>query len=65
MPFLITWKVQMPLLVTYNSANIETKSYLNVTMLIQRVPVMDQSAGIAINTFHVTTDNSSSRAGGS
>ena len=58
------WKVQMPLLVTYTSANKMTKGNFNVTMYIQRVPVMSRADGIAVNTFQIESTQGAFGEGG-
>ncbi len=51
-----TWRVQLPLLVTYTSASEEHKSQFTVTMDIMRVPVIDAVKSIQINNFSVFRD---------
>ncbi len=46
-----TWRIQLPLLVTFTSASEKTKSKLMVTMNVQRVPVLSAAKGIAISDF--------------
>lgn len=43
-----TWRVQLPLLVIYTSANEERKAHFAVTMDIIRVPVIDAAKSIQI-----------------
>ncbi len=45
------WRVQLPLLVTYTSANEQRKSHFIITMDIVRVPVIDAVKSIQINNF--------------
>jgi len=45
------WKVQMPILVTYQSASTTYQQPLVVSMLITRVPDIDRPDGIAIAQF--------------
>ncbi len=46
-----SWKVQMPLLVTYESASATTQQLILVTMLITRVSTLNVPKGIAIAQF--------------
>ena len=46
-----TWRVQLPLLVTYTSASEQRKSNFIITMDIMRVPVIDAAKSIQINRF--------------
>ena len=46
-----TWRVSVPLLVSFVSASADTKRQLNVTLLVRRVPVMDVKNGIQIDYF--------------
>jgi len=46
-----SWKVQIPLLVTYQSPNEQTQQPVIVTMIISRVPTVDMPKGIAIVSF--------------
>lgn len=48
-----SWRVQLPLLVTYTSANENRKAGFLVTMDIMRVPVLNAEKGIQINNFSV------------
>lgn len=45
------WKVQMPILVTYESANTKISQPSMVTMLISRVPTLESVKGVAIDAF--------------
>ena len=45
------WKVQMPLLVTYQSPNEQTQQPIVVTMVVSRVPTVNTPRGIAIVSF--------------
>ncbi len=47
-----TYKVELPLLVTYMNENQTTPQHLNVTAIVVRVPVMDHPDGIAIDQFN-------------
>lgn len=49
-----SWKVQMPLLVTYQSANQITQQSVMVTMLITRVSTLRSPRGIGIAQFVVS-----------
>lgn len=49
------WKVQMPLLVTYQSASEQTQQPVIVTMVISRVPTVNMPRGIAIASFVSST----------
>ena len=46
-----SWKVQIPLLVTYQSPNEQTQQPMVVTMIVSRVPTVDMPKGIAIVSF--------------
>jgi len=46
-----TWRVQVPLLVTYSSASENKKQSLIVTLTIMRVSTLDTAQGIRINNF--------------
>lgn len=46
-----TWRIQLPLLVTFTSANHSTRNHLMITMSVSRVPVLNTSAGIQITDF--------------
>lgn len=48
------WKVQIPLLVTYESASTNIKQPITVTMIITRVPVLNIPKGIAIAQFYAS-----------
>ncbi|CAL7959962.1 intracellular multiplication protein IcmL [Gammaproteobacteria bacterium] len=50
-----SWKVQIPLLVTYQSPNEQTQQAMIVTMIISRVPTVDMPKGIAIVSFVSST----------
>lgn len=54
------WKVQMPLLVTYQSPNEQTQQPVTVAMIISRVPTVDMPKGIAVVSFIASTASSSS-----
>lgn len=49
-----SWRVQMPILVTYQSASEFTQQNLVVTMLITRVSTLNSPRGIGISQFVVT-----------
>jgi len=46
-----TWRVQLPILVTFTSASATSKSHWMVTMNIQRISTLDAYKGIQINDF--------------
>lgn len=46
-----SWKVQIPLLVSYQSPNEQTQKPIIVMMIISRVPTVDMPKGIAIVSF--------------
>lgn len=46
-----TWRVQMPMLVTYTSASESTQRKIMVTMNVQRVPTLDVPNGVQIVDF--------------
>lgn len=46
-----SWKVQMPLLVTYESASTTIQQPILITMLVTRVPAVNVPKGIAIAQF--------------
>lgn len=45
------WKIQMPLLVTYQSASTQVQQSLLITMLVTRVPTLNDPEGIGIDQF--------------
>jgi intracellular multiplication protein IcmL len=45
------WRIQMPLLVTYQSASEITQQSLNITMTVLRVSTLDSERGIGIDSF--------------
>ncbi len=49
-----SWKVQIPLLVSYQSPNEQTQNPVIVMMIISRVPNLDMPKGIAIVSFVVS-----------
>lgn len=49
------WKVQQPLLVTYQSPNEQTQQPVIVTMAISRVPTVDMPKGIAVVSYVSST----------
>lgn len=52
------WKVQLPLLVTYQSPNEQTQQAMIVTIIVSRVPTVDMPKGIAIVSFVSSTAGS-------
>src|SRR3990167_5327439 len=46
-----SWRIQMPLLVTYQSASEFSQQHLNVTMLVTRVDTLNSPRGIGIAQF--------------
>ncbi len=56
-----TWRVKMPLLVTYQSASAKTQQALLVTMLIQQVPIDMNPRGIGIEQMQVAPITSAAR----
>lgn len=48
------WKVQVPLLVSYQSPNEQTQKPVVVMMIVSRVPTVDMPKGIAIVSFVVS-----------
>ncbi|WP_285896377.1 DotI/IcmL/TraM family protein [Coxiella-like endosymbiont of Rhipicephalus sanguineus] len=51
-----TWRMQLPLLIIYTSANEERKAHFAVTMDIVRVSVIDAVKNIQINKFSVVIE---------
>lgn len=51
-----TWRIQLPLLVTYTSANQQRKVKYLLTMDVQRVPVISAPKGIQIKSVYITND---------
>jgi intracellular multiplication protein IcmL len=49
------WKIQIPLLVTYQSPNEQTQQPMVVMMIISRVPTVDIPKGVAIISFVSST----------
>ncbi|MBN2690009.1 MAG: type IVB secretion system apparatus protein IcmL/DotI [Gammaproteobacteria bacterium] len=45
------WKIQLPLLVTYQSASEQTQEPLVITMIVSRVQVFNHPQGIAVVSF--------------
>ncbi len=45
------WKIQMPMLVTYQSASTQIQQSLFITMLVTRVPTLNAPKGIGIAQF--------------
>lgn len=56
-----SWKVQIPLLVSYQSPNEQTQKPVVVTMIISRVPTVDKPKGIAIVSFVAAEGASNNR----
>lgn len=52
-----TWRVQLPLLVTFTSASQQTQLKYIVTMDVTRVPVISAPKGIQIKNFIVVREN--------
>lgn len=50
-----SWKIQIPLLVTYQSPTEQTQQPMVVTMIINRVPTVDMPKGVAIQSFVSST----------
>ncbi len=50
-----SWRVQMPVVVTYQSTNIYSQSNYQVTMLIERVSTLNSVSGIGIVSIVSTT----------
>lgn len=48
------WRVQMPMLVTYQSASDFSQQSVTVTLLITRIPTINSARGIGIAQFIVT-----------
>jgi intracellular multiplication protein IcmL len=46
-----TWRIQMPLLVTYESANEHTDQRLMISLTIKRVSTLDNIFGVGITSF--------------
>lgn len=46
-----SWKVQIPLLVSYQSPNEQTQRPVMVMMIISRVPTVDMPKGVAVVSF--------------
>lgn len=45
------WKLQLPILVTYQSSSSQFQQALTITMIVTRVPVLNDPKGIAISQF--------------
>lgn len=54
------WRVQMPMLITYQSPSQFSQQSVTVTMLITRVPTLNSPRGIGIAQFVVDTGGGSS-----
>lgn len=52
------WKVQLPLLVTYQGSGEQTQQPVVVTMVISRVPTYNMPTGIAVASFVSSTGRS-------
>jgi intracellular multiplication protein IcmL len=48
------WKVQLPILVTYESANLKMTQPSEVTLLITRVSTLETSKGVAIDGIYMS-----------
>jgi intracellular multiplication protein IcmL len=48
------WKIQLPILVTYESASTKISQPSLVTMIVTRVPTLDTPKGIAIDAFYMS-----------
>jgi intracellular multiplication protein IcmL len=48
------WKIQVPVLITYESAGYRNRQAVLVTMLVTRVSTLDNPRGIAIASFYST-----------
>lgn len=48
------WKVQIPLLITYESASTNISQPVVATMLVTRVSTLDTPKGIAIDAFYMS-----------
>ena len=48
-----SWKVNMPMLVTYQSASTTFQQPVTVTLLVSRIPVLNNPKGIAVVSFFV------------
>lgn len=53
-----SWKVQMPMLITYQSASQFSQQSVTVTMLITRISTLNSARGIGIAQFVVATGSS-------
>ncbi len=50
-----TWRIQLPILVTFVSASSHSQSQVLVTMNIQRIPTLDAAKGIQISSFDASS----------
>ncbi len=48
------WRIQLPILMTYESANTKIPQPAMVTMVVTRVPTLDTPKGIAISEFNMS-----------
>src|SRR5262249_35487839 len=48
------WKIQVPILITYESASYRTRQSVLVTMLVTRVSTLNNPKGIGISAFYST-----------
>lgn len=55
------WRIQMPLLVTYQSASEFTQQNLNVTLLVTRIDTLNSPTGIGIAQFISAPANTGSQ----
>jgi intracellular multiplication protein IcmL len=46
-----TWRVQMPMLVTYQSASQLARQNITVTMVVERISTLNSARGIGISSF--------------
>lgn len=58
-----TWLVQLPLLVTYTSANEQKKELLRVSLRIKRAPTLDTAQGLQIDSFDTSLMLNANNAG--
>lgn len=52
-----TWAIQLPVLVSFSSANEKQKMQFVITMNVQRVPTVDASQGVQISDFEAQNAN--------
>lgn len=56
-----SWKIQIPLLVSYQSPNEQTQKPVIIMMIVSRVPTVDMPKGIAIVSFVASEGSVTSR----